>query len=430
MRRSEGRKGPGMTEEKPERKHFDQVQDASPMFRNDVKELRMVRADSLHPFQGDLKSLSNKNLKKLKKQIDTLGFSEPIVVWENDGVVNILNGHQRLIAIKSMNPSQEIPCIFVAAADSREAKKKVLALTSQYGQMTRDSLADFMEGAQLNWDEVVEHFRFPEVSWPGLETETVEDEITEVTPRVAVGDVWACGDHVVYCQDCRQGEVKTKVDLLVTDPPYGVDYAEKNEFLNSIDKGNSNQKPIENDNLSEKDMYKLWVDGFSSARKMLKGDASYYVTGPQGGDLLLLLQALKESGYTLKHMLIWSKNRHVLGRSDYNYKHEPIIYGWIKKHKFYGRAEVSVWDIPLPQKSKEHPTMKPVALYARAIGNSSKKGDLVLDPFAGSGTCLIASEQLGRRSVLFEIDPLYCDIIIGRWENLTGKKAKKCQENQ
>lgn len=400
--------------------------------RNDVIKQELVDINDLHPFQGNLKTLSKKELAKFKKQIKKLGFSEPFTVWENDGKKNIINGHQRLIALKSMQAEGEeipkIPITFIRAKNVKEAKEKVLALTSSYGKMSRESLGDFLNDSDLNWDDAYEQFRFPEVSWPGAETDVAEDEVPDTAKsRVKMGEVWKLGKHTLICDDVSESKLfNGKADLLVTDPPYGVSYSEKNEFLNSLDEGNRNQKKITNDHLNLEEMHAFWVKSFKAIRYLLKDDASYYVTGPQGGDLLLfLLQALKETGFTLKHILIWAKNNHVLGRSDYNYKHEPIIYGWFKKHKFYGRSEVSVWEIGKPQSSKLHPTMKPVKLYARAIGNSSKEGDLVLDPFGGSGTCIIACEQLNRRALSFEIEPSYCDVIIERWETLTGERAVK-----
>jgi DNA modification methylase len=152
------------------------------------------------------------------------------------------------------------------------------------------------------------------------------------------------------------------------------------------------------------------------------------VTGPQGGDLLLLLlQSLFESGLLLKHMLIWVKNNHVLGRCDYNYKHEPIIYGWKDGgHKFYGGGgAVSVWEIDKPHRSDLHPTMKPVELVVRAIENSTTKKETVLDMFLGSGTTLVACEQTGRTCYGNELDPHYCDVIVQRYVNFTGNRELK-----
>lgn len=218
--------------------------------------------------------------------------------------------------------------------------------------------------------------------------------------------------------------------MVFTDPPYGVSYTDKNEFLNSIDKPICVVDAIENDSLPPEDMHELWAAAFKNLYDFSKPRMSYYITAPQGGDLLLLLlllEAVRECGFALKHQLIWNKNNHVLGRCDYNYKHEPIIYGWKIKgtHAFYGAGDMktSVWDVPKPLRSDLHPTMKPIALIANALMNSSQEGDIVLDPFGGSGSTLIACEQTGRRCRMMEIDPHYCDVIIDRWEKFTGKKA-------
>lgn len=256
----------------------------------------------------------------------------------------------------------------------------------------------------------------------------------EIETSIQRGDLFRLGRHRLLCGDSTSAEDVArlmdgkKADLLLTDPPYGVSYASKNEFLNSIGKGNHVQIAIENDHKKPEEMSAFWVATFTTVREHMRPGASYYVTGPQGGDLLLLLLlALKEGGFPLRHMLVWAKNNHVLGRSDYHYKHEPIIYGWVEgAHTFYGgHSETSLWSIDKPHKSDLHPTMKPVALFAKAVENSTKSGETVLDPFLGSGTTLIACEQLGRTCYGMEISPQYCQVIIDRWEKLTGQKAEK-----
>lgn len=261
----------------------------------------------------------------------------------------------------------------------------------------------------------------------------------DTTPEVEeavisrTGDLWLLGNHRVLCGDSAKKKdienvlLKYDYDLLVTDPPYGVSYADKNNFLNKTDKRNRIQEKIENDHKTPEEMKEFWTKIFTAVRKKARAGAAYYVTGPQGGDLLflLLLLSLQESEFILKHMLIWAKNNHVLGRCDYNYKHEPIFYGWVEGgHKFYGSSgEVSLWEIPKPLKFDLHPTMKPVELFARAIKNSTKKNEIVFDPFLGSGTTVIASEQLDRLCYGIEIEPKYVDVIVRRWQIFTGKKA-------
>ena len=255
----------------------------------------------------------------------------------------------------------------------------------------------------------------------------------EIETSIQRGDLFRLGRHRLLCGDSTSAEDVgrlmdgKKADLLLTDPPYGVSYASKNEFLNALDKGNRVQTEIENDHKKPEEMSAFWIAAFTTAREHMRPGASYYVTGPQGGDLLLLLLALKEGGFPLRHMLVWAKNNHVLGRSDYHYKHEPILYGWVEgAHTFYGgHSETSLWPIDKPHKSDLHPTMKPVALFAKAIENSTKSSEGILDPFLGSGTTLVACEQLGRTCYGMEISPQYCQVIIDRWEKLTGQKAEK-----
>jgi len=246
---------------------------------------------------------------------------------------------------------------------------------------------------------------------------------------VEPGQLWQLGAHSLLCGDATQPADVARVTggesfaLLVADPPYGVAYADKNAFLNACAKGNRIQKPIVADHGTPAAMFDLWRRAFAALRPHAAPGASYYVTGPQGGELLfLLLRALMEAGFPLRHMLIWAKNNLVLGRADYHYQHEPILYGWVDgTHHFYGTAgETSLWAINRPQKSDLHPTMKPVELWVRALGNSTQPGAVVVDPFCGSGTSLIAAEQLGRRCRAMEIDPGYVAVSLERFREATG----------
>jgi site-specific DNA-methyltransferase (adenine-specific) len=212
--------------------------------------------------------------------------------------------------------------------------------------------------------------------------------------------------------------------LVVTDPPYGVSYAEKNAFLNAFDEGNRVQTPIQNDHLDKESVQKLWNDSFTQMGASMRPGACVYCFMPQGGDQMMMMMMMTGAGIEPRHELIWLKNNHVLGRTDYAYKHEPIMYAWKSGgHRFYGDFQTSVLEFDRPNSSKLHPTMKPVELIARLVQNSSVVGDVLYDPFLGSGTTLIAAEQLGRKCYGMEISPAYCDVIVKRWENLTGKKA-------
>jgi len=251
------------------------------------------------------------------------------------------------------------------------------------------------------------------------------------TPITQPGDMWEMGEHKILCADATDPTSYIdlmgggKADLLLTDPPYGVSYGAKNEFLNAISRGNRIQTPIKGDQDKPEKMKELWVKSLTLAFENSNEGAAYYATGPQGAPLLMhYLEAFEESGWGLKHMLTWVKNNIVLGRSDYNYQHEPIVYGWKGTHKFYGRGgESSVWKIDKPQSSRLHPTMKPVELGERAIINSTLEGQTVLDIFAGAGFSLIASHKLKRIWRGMELSPAYVDVCVKRWENYTGQKA-------
>jgi site-specific DNA-methyltransferase (adenine-specific) len=254
-----------------------------------------------------------------------------------------------------------------------------------------------------------------------------EDKLDEVpdkpeTATTKPGDIWTLGDHRLLCGDSTSDAdisslmAGTKADMIFTDPPYGIAYVGKTK----------KRLTIQNDAMSDADFSAFLGKAFSAMRKVCDGGAPYYVCHADG-KTMLFRQALLDSGFEVKQSVIWAKQSFVLGRQDYQWQHEPILYGWATgaSHKWYGgRTQTTVWEIDRPTRSEEHPTMKPVELCARAIRNSSRKGDTVLDLFGGSGSTLIACEHTGRKACLCEIDPLYCDVIVKRWEQATGKKAE------
>ena len=262
-----------------------------------------------------------------------------------------------------------------------------------------------------------------------------------IRDRVKKGDVWALGEHRLLCGDSTDG-AKIKdfigdrmIDLFITDPPYGVSYSEKNKDINSYKEkvdgksGGSNEGEIENDSIKASEIgEKLWSPMFQSVFAIAKPGCSYYVFCASGGELLApMLASLAETKWDLRHCLVWVKNAMVFGRSDYHYRHEPCLYGWKGGAAHYfceSRSETSVLEFDRPRKNDLHPTMKPVALIAYIMGNSSRPGELVFDAFLGSGTTLIAAEQSDRICYGSELSEHYCDVIVTRWEALSGKVAK------
>jgi len=241
------------------------------------------------------------------------------------------------------------------------------------------------------------------------------------------GDLWRIGEHRLLCGDCTDKATVARLfgdneaDLTLTDPPYGVSYADKNKFFNEIGKGNHVQTEIENDHMSIDDIKPLWLGAFTNALNSCHDKASFYSFMPQGGDqMMMMMMMISEAGWMPKHELIWLKNNHVLGRTDYSYKHEPILYGWKRNgtHLYYGGFQTSIFEFNKPLKSEFHPTMKPVELVTKLIENSTIANGLVYDPFLGSGTTMVAAQQTGRRCFGLEIAPKYCAVILQRMENL------------
>jgi site-specific DNA-methyltransferase (adenine-specific) len=219
-----------------------------------------------------------------------------------------------------------------------------------------------------------------------------------------------------------------RADLWLTDPPYNVDYNSKNDYLNKVGKGGAVQVDIENDKMSDDEFVAFLCKAFGAAQSVMKKGASFYVWTAQGHALTDISKALDAIGMPFRQQLIWVKNMFVLGRFDYQCKHEPCFYGWKAgaAHNWHSdRSQTTVLNFDKPLKSDLHPTMKPVPLFGYQVGNSTKEGDIVIDTFGGSGTTMIACEQLNRKCRMMELDPHYCTVIIARWEKLTGEKARK-----
>ena len=400
-----------------------------------------MKLSQIKPNPSNPRTIRDDKFNKLVKSIQqfpAMMEKRPIVV---DETMTVLGGNMRLRALQHIyGKSGDIPDNWATVAQgwTEEQKREfIIKDNAAFGEWDWDALAqDFNADDLADWGIDIP---VPEDATEIPTGDVKDDGFDPEQPVETVckkGDIWKLGDHRLMCGDSTDsGSVALlmegeKADMCFTDPPYGVSYAEKNEYLNAISRGNCIQIPIENDHSSPSEMFEFWKGVFGIIGEFTKECMAYYITSPQGGELLLLLQAIQESEtLALKHMLIWNKNNHVLGRCDYNYKHEPIIYGWKKKgtHHFVGgsKFKTSVWDIPKPQKSDLHPTMKPVELVSACLLDNSVAGQSVIDLFGGSGTTMIAAEQLNRRCYMMELDPHYCDVIIARWEKFTGRKAEK-----
>lgn len=386
--------------------------------------------NSLKPYANNPRNFTEKGLEDLGESLDNIGMAQALNITK-DGVV--LSGNARLSVLKKKGV--QYVDAYVPNRELTEAEQQEVVIrmnANQAGEWDNDLLKD-------NFDkEDLEEWGLDDIEWSEEEpTEglTDDDEVPEVAeePTAQKGNIWLLGDHRLMCGDSTDpADVAllmngNKADMVFTDPPYGVSYADKNKSLNFVDNGNRVQREIANDhgdikNISEN----LFKPAFKNLNDSMATGASFYVCSPQGGDQMMMMM-MQASDIPVKHELMWLKNNIVIGRADYHYKHEPILYGWKEGASHYftdSRKENSVWEFDKPLSSKLHPTMKPVELIEYVIGNSSKKGWSVLDLFGGSGSTLIACEKTDRKCYMMELDPHYVDVIIKRWEDYTGNKAK------
>ena len=352
------------------------------------------------------------------ESIKEFGFKVPIIV-DKDNV--IVAGHTRYQAAKQLK-LKEVPCI--VADDLTEEQIKAFRLAdNKVGEIAE---WDFdllnMELESISFD--MSSFGFNILNEEEKEIEEDEYDLEEKLknieePKSKYGDIYQLGNHRLMCGDSTKIEDVeklmngNKVDLLITDPPYNVNYE------------GGNGLKIKNDNMDNDNFRKFLTDAFSTADSVMKEGAVFYIwhADSEGYNFR---GACFDNNWKVRQCLIWNKNSMVMGRQDYHWKHEPCLYGWKDgaSHLWASdRKQTTILDFDKPTKNAEHPTMKPVKLFDYQIKNNTKKDDIVLDLFGGSGTTLIACEQNGRISYNMELDPKYVDVIIDRWETLTGEKA-------
>lgn len=384
-------------------------------------------------------------LKASIKETPELLEARGCIVDYHDGKYVCLGGNMRYMACKDLGMA-EVPCYVIPEGTSVLKKKEIVAKDNvSMGEWDYDALANEWGDLDLEgwgvaippeWGAAAADAAEPDSGGQAQDDEFDEKE-AQIEKKCSKGDIWRLGEHRLMCGDSTdEAAIKRlmdgdKADMVFTDPPYGVSIGDKNAALNSIQKAGRCCMNIENDTLSADELYPILVKAMTNARLSCKEDACYFVTSPQGGELGLMMMMMKDAGLPVRHMLIWEKNSATfsLGRLDYDYQHEPIFYTWTKKHHNYrkGQYRTTIWKYDKPRKCDLHPTMKPVELVANCLNDATKAGDIVLDVFGGSGTTMVACEQLGRRARLMELDPHYCDVILARWEKLTGKHAVKIE---
>lgn len=384
---------------------------------------KTLSVDALRPAEYNPRKklkAGDKEYEKIKNSIQEFGYVEPIIVNYD---MTVIGGHQRLTVLKDLGYT-EVQCVEVHIEDENKVKALNIALNKITGAWNEQLLADLIVDLQAaNFNTDFTGFEAPEIEQLFSKVHNkdikeddfnVEAELQKPTMSQA-GDVWLLGRHRLICGDSTLPETYTKLmdgkraNLVLTDPPYNVDVEET-------------AGKIKNDNMPDEDFYKFLFAMFVNVEQNMERDASIYVFHADSKGLIFR-QAFHDAGFYLSGCCIWKKNALVLGRSPYQWQHEPCLFGWKLggKHQWYSdRKQTTIWEYDRPKSSKEHPTMKPVALMAYPIQNSCMSNCIVLDPFLGSGSTLIACEETNRICYGIELDEKFADVIVRRYIEKAG----------
>ena len=367
---------------------------------------------------------------KLKRSLEQFGYVEP-VIW-NKATGRVVGGHQRLKVLIDMGIT-EVECVVVDLPEDKE-KALNIALNKISGDWDKDKLAVLIADLQgtafdvslTGFDAAEIDDLFKDTLKDGVKDDNFDVDVELKEPPITKsGDIWTLGRHRLVCGDSTKAETfdllmaGAKANLVITDPPYNVNY-----------EGSAGK--IQNDNMGNEAFYEFLLAAFRNTAAIMADDASIYVfhADTEG---LNFRRAFADAGFYLSGCCIWKKQSLVLGRSPYQWQHEPVLYGWKKsgKHQWYtGRKETTIWEFDKPKKNGDHPTMKPIPLLAYPIMNSSMSNTLVVDPFGGSGSTLIACEQTDRSCNTIELDPKFCDVIVKRYIEQVGSSEKvSCQRD-
>jgi len=415
-----------------------------------AENIELKSVEELIPYAKNARTHSEAQVAQIANSIIEFGFTNPILI---DGAKGIIAGHGRLMAAKKLNLSQ-VPVVILDHLSEAQKRAYIIAdnkLAENAGwdeEILAGELADLKE----------ENFDLDLIGFEDQELEKLfsnlyddkklqkEDEVPELEEKSVskIGDIWILGNHKLICGDSTKIETYQSLlenelaDMTFTDPPYNVDYDQESRNIltsrNSNDKDkyekqSSGKRKISNDNLGDA-FPQFLLSCCSNILSFTKG-ACYICMS--SSELHNLQKAFIEAGGKWSTFIIWAKNHFTLGRSDYQRQYEPILYGWKEKNDHYwcgDRNQSDVWYFNKPLKSTLHPTMKPVELVKKAILNSSKTDDIILDPFGGSGSTLIACEQVKRRCRTIELDEKYVDVIIKRWQDISGEEATLLEDGK
>ena len=389
-------------------------------------EMQLVPLEKLVPYANNARTHSAEQVNKLRSSLREFGFINPVIIDRDYGVIA---GHGRILAAKEEG-IREIPCVF--ADHLTEAQKKAYIIADNRMAMDagwdEELLRVEIEALQAEaFDLSLTGFDEKELSDLFKDDADVHEDDFDVEAELEkpvitkAGDVWTLGRHRLVCGDSTKAETfallmgDRRANLVITDPPYNVNY-----------EGSAGK--IKNDNMADDAFYQFLLAAFQNTETVMADDASIYVfhADTEG---LNFRRAFADAGFRLSGTCIWKKQSLVLGRSPYQWQHEPILFGWKKKgrHQWYtGRKESTIWEFDKPKKNGDHPTMKPIPLLAYPIMNSSMSNTLVLDPFGGSGSTLIACEQTDRSCCMIELDEKFCDVIVKRYIEQVGSSANVC----
>lgn len=411
-----------------------------------VNKLIMVPVEKLVPYINNARVHSPEQISQLRASMREFGFVAPLLI---DADCNVIAGHGRLQAAAAEG-LDSVPCVLVEHLSDAQRRAYVLADNRLAEMASWDERLVSMELQNLQdagFDISLTGFGEDDIVMAD-DGEAEEDEFDPTPPAVPVtqpGDVWILGRHRLMCGDATDRSAVQRLmgdvmlDLLLTDPPYNVD----------VTGGTAEQLKISNDHMAAKAFSDFLTAAFTAAGSVLKSGCPFYIWHADGESGFEFREACRRVGWKVRQCLVWVKQSATLSRQDYHWRHEPCLhgetetdaedaqadaehfsglYGWTDGagHRWYGdRCQTTVADFDRPMKSEDHPTMKPVRLFAWQMKNSTAPGAVVGDFFAGSGTTIIAAEQTGRTAYCMELDPRYCDVIVRRWETLTGSKAAR-----
>lgn len=373
---------------------------------------------ALTPYERNTRKHGDKDVSNIAESIKKYGMNDAVGIWGEKNI--IVEGHGRVLACKQLG-IETVPCVRLDHLSDKERKEYAIAhnATAELSSWDLDALA--LELPDLEMGDFDFDFGF---ELDADETEAKEDDYDAeppAEPYVKLGDIYQLGQHRLMCGDSTKLSDVEKLmdgmqaDLLITDPPYNVNY----------EGATKDKLKIANDNMSDAAFRQFLVDAFTNANAVMKPGAVFYIwhADSEGYNFR---GACRDAGWTVRQCLIWNKNSMVMGRQDYQWKHEPCLYGWKEGagHLWASdRKQTTILNFEKPVRNDLHPTMKPVALFDYQIKNNTKGGDIVLDLFGGSGTTIMACEQNGRKAYSMEFDPRYAQVIIERWESFTGEKA-------